>query len=60
MHADLMWGEADLANFGKQTELDSYAHVAYSLLDTFVQWNLWQPNATVHEGELCHAMRGSE
>ncbi len=55
-----MWGEADLANFGKQTELDSYAHVAYSLLDTFVQWNLWQPNATVHEGELCHAMRGSE
>jgi hypothetical protein len=60
MHADLTRGDADVADFGKQTELDAYAHVAHSLLDTFAQWNLWQSSAAVHEGELCRAMHGGE
>jgi hypothetical protein len=60
MHADLTRGDADPANFGKQTELDAYAHVARSLLDTLAQWNSWQPSAAVCEGELCRAMRRSE
>jgi hypothetical protein len=41
MHADLTQGDADPADFGKQTELDAYAHAAHSLLDTFAQWNPW-------------------
>jgi hypothetical protein len=57
MHADLTRGDTDPADFGKQTELDAYAHVAHSLLDTFAQWHSWQPSAAVREGELCRAMR---
>jgi hypothetical protein len=37
MHADLTRGDLDPADFGKQTELDAYTYVAYSLLDTFTQ-----------------------
>jgi hypothetical protein len=37
-----------------------YAHVAHSLLDTFAQWNSWQPSAAVRKDELCRAMRRSE
>ncbi len=57
MHADLTRGDADPTDFGKQMELDAYAHVAHSLLDTFAQWHSWQPSAAVREGELCRAMR---
>jgi hypothetical protein len=60
MHADLMRGDADPADFGKQTELDAYAHVAHSLLNTFAQWNSWQPSTTVRKGERCRAMHCGE
>ncbi len=52
MHADLTRGDADPANFGKQSEPDAYAHVTHSLLDTLAQWNLWQLSAVVRKGEL--------